>query len=116
MSLPMSCSSLYHPIGLVAVGTKYGEIIILRHIYDYLRSFYANDGSLAVANGKESIITRSHLVWHSHAVKSLAFSFDGRILYSGGEESVVVIWNLAKSSHSFIPRVGAPVGHLVVFQ
>jgi NET1-associated nuclear protein 1 (U3 small nucleolar RNA-associated protein 17) len=106
-----------HLTGTLAVGTQYGEIVLFRNVSDYLRFFYFNSAkTIAEKDLFDSIVVKSKLIWHSHGVKSLAFSSDGRILYSGGEESVLTMWNLNKSLKSFIPRVGGPISHLVSFQ
>ncbi len=49
--------------------------------------------------------TRLH--WHSHAVSSLIFHPSGTQLLSGGEENVLVKWQLDKLSKSFVPRLGS---------
>ena len=100
--------------GLLVVGTQYGEILVYRNVHDYLRTWYHTPSKKE--KELDLLLVRSKLVWHSHAVRSLAFSMDGRVLYSGGEESVLTIWNLNKSLKSFIPRVGAPISAIVPFQ
>jgi NET1-associated nuclear protein 1 (U3 small nucleolar RNA-associated protein 17) len=47
--------------------------------------------------------------WHAHAVSSIAFTSNGAYLLSGGEESVLVIWQLHTGKKEFVPRVGAPI-------
>lgn len=47
--------------------------------------------------------------WHAHAVSSLAFTANGAYLLSGGEEAVLVIWQLHSGKKEFVPRVGAPL-------
>ncbi|KAJ3909392.1 WD40 repeat-like protein [Lentinula edodes] len=47
--------------------------------------------------------------WHAHAVSSLAFTSNGAYLLSGGEESVLVIWQLHSGKKEFVPRLGAPI-------
>jgi hypothetical protein len=49
-------------------------------------------------------------------VLSLGFSKDGRLLYSGGEEYVLVVWDLIDYSKSFLPRLNANLVHLITFQ
>lgn len=50
-----------------------------------------------------------YLDWHAHAVSSIAFTSNGAYLLSGGEESVLVIWQLHTGKKEFVPRVGAPI-------
>ena len=54
------------------------------------------------------------LHWHAHAVSSIAFTPNGSYLLSGGEESVLVIWQLHTGKREFVPRVGAPIVSIAV--
>ena len=60
--------------------------------------------------GEESV-TRLH--WHAHAVLSLGFSSDGAYLLSGGEESVLVVWQVDTLKRQFRPRIGAEIRRIV---
>lgn len=44
--------------------------------------------------------------WHSHAVSSLIFTPNGANLLSGGEESVMVLWQISSQNREFVPRLG----------
>ena len=59
--------------------------------------------------GEESVPTTTKLHWHAHSVGDLTFSTDGTYLISGGEEGVLVIWQLATETKHFRPRLGAPI-------
>lgn len=54
------------------------------------------------------------LHWHAHAVASLAFTPNGAYLLSGGEEAVLVLWQLHTGHQEFVPRLGAPILSLSV--
>jgi NET1-associated nuclear protein 1 (U3 small nucleolar RNA-associated protein 17) len=45
-------------------------------------------------------------------VSSLSLSVDGRYLYSGGEEGVLVVWQLGSGHKDFVPRLGAAIAHV----
>ena len=47
--------------------------------------------------------------WHAHAVGCLSFSTDGRYLLSGGEEAVLVLWDVQTSGRAYLPRLGGPL-------
>ena len=47
--------------------------------------------------------------WHAHEVRSLAFSADGTNLLSGGDEAVLVTWQLGTRNRSFLPRLGGSI-------
>lgn len=94
--------------GIVSIGLEYGEVLMIHNFGEFIR-YYVHDNEL-----KESILTKTILHWHAQAALSLVFSCDGKYLYSGGEESVLVAWNVAKQSKSFLPRLGAALCHIVV--
>ncbi|ORY78917.1 WD40-repeat-containing domain protein [Leucosporidium creatinivorum] len=52
--------------------------------------------------------------WHAHAVSSLSFTPNGAYLLSGGEEAVMVLWQLHTSHQEFVPRLGAPILSLAI--
>ena len=101
-------ASTSHGAGIIAIGLEYGEIMMIHNFADFIR-FYVNNHEI-----KEQILTKTILHWHAQACLSLVFSSDAKYLYSGGEESVLVAWNVAKQSKSFLPRLGAPLCHIVV--
>ena len=49
------------------------------------------------------------LHWHAHAVADICFNPDGSYLYSGGEEAVLVAWQVETRMKRFLPRLGAPI-------
>lgn len=54
--------------------------------------------------------------WHAHSVSSLTFTSNGAYLLSGGEESVLVIWQLHSGKKEFVPRLGSPILSITVRQ
>ena len=55
------------------------------------------------------------LHWHAHAVTSILSSHDGRFVYSGGDEGVLVLWHVGSgglNKKTFIPRLGAAVADI----
>ena len=44
--------------------------------------------------------------WHAHAVNALAFNSDGTYLLSGGDEAVLVVWQLSTGDRRYFPRLG----------
>ena len=47
--------------------------------------------------------------WHAHAVGCVEFSGDGRYLLSGGQEAVLVLWDILSGSRGYFPRLGGPI-------
>jgi NET1-associated nuclear protein 1 (U3 small nucleolar RNA-associated protein 17) len=62
----------------------------------------------------ERRVQTTTLHWHAHAVSSLAFTPNGAYLLSGGEEAVLVIWQIHSGKKEFVPRVGAPIQSISV--
>ncbi|KAK9813012.1 hypothetical protein WJX72_007479 [[Myrmecia] bisecta] len=52
-------------------------------------------------------VTTHH--WHAHGVRSLSFSLDSAYMLSGGEEGVLVMWQLRTGSRTYLPRLGGPL-------
>ncbi|KAF7303325.1 WD40 repeat-like protein [Mycena kentingensis (nom. inval.)] len=59
--------------------------------------------------GVEKKAQATLLHWHAHAVSSIAFTPNGAYLLSGGEESVLVIWQLHSGKREYLPRLGSPI-------
>ncbi|RDB29009.1 WD repeat-containing protein 75 [Hypsizygus marmoreus] len=99
---------VYHPTEeYFATGDDKGNI----------RLWYCLNDNLAVhARGVEKKTQTTTLHWHAHAVSSLAFTSNGAYLLSGGEESVLVIWQLHTGKKEFVPRVGAPISTVSIFK
>lgn len=79
-----------------------------------VRLWYCLDPKLVKVVGVEKKSQTSTLHWHAHAVSSIAFTTNGAYLLSGGEESVLVIWQLHSGKREFVPRVGSPIKNIVV--
>ncbi|KAI8912124.1 hypothetical protein DFJ77DRAFT_542314 [Powellomyces hirtus] len=88
-----------HPTGLyVAIGDLRGRITLW-----HCGSLFANENP-----------TTSVLHWHPHQVNGLAFSADGEYLLSGGDETVLVVWQLTTRRKQFLPRLNAPIRNITV--
>ncbi|CDO72978.1 hypothetical protein BN946_scf185007.g32 [Trametes cinnabarina] len=80
-----------------------------------IRLWYCLNESVAVKTpGVEKTAQTTTLHWHAHAVSSLAFTPNGAYLLSGGEEAVLVIWQLHTGKKEYVPRVGSPIVHIAL--
>jgi NET1-associated nuclear protein 1 (U3 small nucleolar RNA-associated protein 17) len=80
-----------------------------------IRLWYCLDETIAVSRAEvERRAPTSTLHWHAHAVSALTFTSNGAYLLSGGEESVLVIWQIHSGKKEFVPRVGAPIDSVAV--
>ncbi|KAK0208756.1 WD40-repeat-containing domain protein [Desarmillaria ectypa] len=95
------CCLAFHPSeDYFATGDGKGNI----------RLWYClNDQVNVKAVGVEKKTQTSSFHWHAHPVSSLAFTSNGAYLLSGGEEAVLVMWQLETGKKEFVPRVGAPI-------
>lgn len=66
------------------------------------------------AVGARGPVVTSSLHWHAHGVRALAFSTDGAYLLSGGEEAVLVVWQVETGHRQFLPRLGGTLRGLDV--
>ncbi|KAI0031417.1 WD40-repeat-containing domain protein [Vararia minispora EC-137] len=81
-----------------------------------VRLWYCLDKDLTTQTvvGVEKRAPTTTLHWHAHAVSALAFTSNGAYLLSGGEESVLVIWQIHTGKKEFVPRVGAPIMNISI--
>ncbi|KAF7971392.1 hypothetical protein HWV62_21226 [Athelia sp. TMB] len=101
----LTCMAFHPSEDYFATGDDKGNI----------RLWYClNDQVTATVAGVEKRAQTTMLHWHAHAVASLAFTSNGAYLLSGGEESVLVIWQLHTGKKEFVPRLGAPITTLAV--
>lgn len=82
-----------------------------------IRLWYClNEQLAAKAVGVEKRTQTASLHWHAHAVSSISFTSNGAYLLSGGEESVLVAWQLHTGKKEFVPRLGAPIDTISLSQ
>ncbi|KAH9937268.1 WD40 repeat-like protein [Fomitopsis serialis] len=79
-----------------------------------IRLWYCLDAGLTKSFGVQRTAQTTTMHWHAHAVSSVTFTTNGAYLLSGGEEAVLVIWQLHSGRKEFVPRVGAPISHVAL--
>lgn len=80
-----------------------------------IRIWYClNERAIQHISGVEKTAQTTTLHWHAHAVSSLAFTTNGAYILSGGEEAVLVIWQIHSGKKEFVPRLGAPIAHIAL--
>ncbi len=101
----LTCLALHPTEEYFATGDEKGNI----------RLWYClNDAIVVKKTEVEKRAPTSTLHWHAHAVSALTFTPNGAYLLSGGEESVLVIWQIHSGKKEFVPRVGAPIDSVAV--
>lgn len=87
----------------IAIGNKDGQILL----YDDILSIFAQQG-------KPNLPSPRILHWHRQKVCAVKFSRDGNYLISGGEETVLVLWQLATGKKQFLPHLTSEIERIVV--
>ena len=101
---------------MIVTGHENGEMLLWHNVKGWIAECTRSADPLKVSS-KSGIKVNpppcTALHWHSQTVSSLQFSIDGSLLYSGGKEGVLVIWQtMAAGTKSFVPRLGGPISHL----
>ncbi|CAM9889062.1 unnamed protein product, partial [Hapterophycus canaliculatus] len=102
------------PVRSMVVGGD-GETLVTGHLDGSMSQWHELTDRLGVAfgvSGCEASPGRqpsTDMHWHAHPVRCMAVAPDGVQLFSGGEEAVLVQWNLSKGTKAFLPRLGAPL-------
>ncbi|KAL5006753.1 hypothetical protein ScPMuIL_015559 [Solemya velum] len=89
-----TCVTCHPTSPCVATGSSNGKIHFWRNIWS-----------------TDSVKTSHH--WHSLGVGDLAFTTEGSYLLSGGSECVLVKHHCMSQMNNFLPRLGAPITHVV---
>ena len=96
------------PIDVVVGGLR-GSI----HIYeDFLRRLI--DFEKASQKGRSEQLMSRRLHWHRNAVLAVKWSMDGNYLISGGQETVLILWQLDSGRKDTLPHLGASIESIVV--
>jgi NET1-associated nuclear protein 1 (U3 small nucleolar RNA-associated protein 17) len=98
----------------LAVGDETGVILLFE---DILASFAAVEGSQKGKKGRPDnadSFRPKRLHWHRDAVGSVKWSLDGNYIVSGGDETVLTIWQLATGQPQHLPHLSAAIENVVV--
>lgn len=115
----LTCLAFHPTENYFATGNERGQI---RMWYGVLEEGEAWEAAVkggqkrgAVSEGPAVAASSTAVLhWHAHAVASLTFTPNGAYLLSGGEEAVLVLWQLHTGHLEFVPRLGAPILSLSV--
>lgn len=121
-STHLECDSVltsvaFHPTeNYFATGSSNGKIKLWYGILDSLEDAVMTKTETKVLSStlNKGAVSTSLLHWHAHAVNSLAFTPNGAYLLSGGEEAVLVLWQLHSNHREYVPRLGATILSLSV--
>ncbi|PYH42167.1 WD repeat protein [Aspergillus saccharolyticus JOP 1030-1] len=88
----------------LALGESGGSIMIYNDILNSLQN--------EIGNGKG--LTPRRLHWHRSSVNVVRWSKDGNYVISGGNESVMVIWQLDTGRKQFLPHLSSPIYNIAL--
>ncbi|OCT50098.1 hypothetical protein CLCR_06592 [Cladophialophora carrionii] len=92
----------------VAVGLSDGVIM---HYEDILFKLIGMEKKNKASAGD---ITARRLHWHRTAVNTVKWSRDGNYIISGGNETVLVIWQLDSNQRQYLPHLSTAILNLTV--
>ena len=93
----------------IAVGGLKGAI----HIYENLLGNLMRREQPTSKDHSTDLSSR-RLHWHRNGVLAVKWSLDGNYLISGGEETVLLIWQLETGKRQHLPHLGATIESVVV--
>ncbi|KAL6705772.1 NET1-associated nuclear protein 1 [Coniothyrium glycines] len=98
----------------IAVGEETGVIYLFENI---LATFAAVEKSQKDkkerADNAENLRPK-RLHWHRDAVGSVKWSLDGNYIISGGDETVLTIWQISTGKQQHLPHLSAAIENVVV--
>ncbi|ETO83672.1 hypothetical protein F444_02379 [Phytophthora nicotianae P1976] len=108
---------LHHQPGAKDSGNRLYTMHKLNHLRDVTcvavsptqREFSIGDQIGQIFRYQQQGETAAKMHWHSHAVHCIQYSSDGQFLLSGGEECVLVSWQLETGRRAYLPRLPASV-------
>lgn len=90
----------------VVIGCIDGVIIMYE---DLLYRLIGREKSM-----KDIEISSRRMHWHRQEVNTVRWSRDGNYLVSGGNETVLVIWQLDTNQQQFLPHLSSPILNLTI--
>ncbi|RAH71233.1 WD repeat protein [Aspergillus aculeatinus CBS 121060] len=88
----------------LALGESGGSIMIYNDILTSLQNNIGNSKAL----------TPRRLHWHRSCVNVVRWSKDGNYVISGGNESVMVLWQLDTGRKQFLPHLSSPICNITL--
>ena len=91
--------------GMIVTGHDHGMLCLWHNVDALVKTMVSGK-----VDTQRAQCTTLH--WHAHAVSAVAMSADGVNVFSGGEEGVLVLWQIDTGYKTFVPRLGAAITHV----
>ncbi|KAF2262631.1 WD40 repeat-like protein [Lojkania enalia] len=98
----------------LAIGCQDGVICLFEDILSTFSRLEKNSKTGNQAGVDLEGLRPKQLHWHREAVRSIKWSRDGNYLISGGNETVIVIWQLSTGKQQHLPHLTAAIENIVV--
>lgn len=112
----ITCVAVNTHRDIIVTGHSNGEVLLWHDIRNWLARESA--GSTTLVEGKAAELipipppASTVMHWHAHAVATISTNIDGSMIYSGGEEGVLVVWQTTTGKKAFVPHLGAGMSHV----
>ncbi|TRY62119.1 hypothetical protein TCAL_04207 [Tigriopus californicus] len=117
----VACLSLSEGSKLCQFGiSKHTPVVNMRcQLENNVLAVALNHGAVMVLNFQmdtQQVMTvfSTRLHWHSMAITSFVWSWDGQTLYTGGNEQALVQWDWMHSTKMVVPRLGGTLNEILV--
>ncbi|KAF2712463.1 WD40 repeat-like protein [Pleomassaria siparia CBS 279.74] len=98
----------------LAVGDESGVIHLFEDILSVSARIEKGQKKGETTNADLDSLQPKRLHWHRDAVGSVKWSLDGNYVISGGDETVLVIWQLSTGQQQHLPHLTAAIENIVV--
>ncbi|KAB2580283.1 WD repeat containing protein [Lasiodiplodia theobromae] len=104
------------PIGQVnlVIGCSSGALLVYEDIISKLSSAEKQQKKDPKDAPSPLSLAPRHLHWHRNPVGAVKWSLDGNYIISGGQETVLVLWQLQTSKKQFLPNLTSTIDGVVV--
>ncbi|KAF2787970.1 WD40 repeat-like protein [Melanomma pulvis-pyrius CBS 109.77] len=98
----------------IAVGDESGVIHLFEDILSVAAGLEKSQKKREGLTADLESLKPKRLHWHRDAVGSVKWSLDGNYVISGGDETVLVIWQLSTGQQQHLPHLTAAIENIVV--
>ncbi|EDU51400.1 WD domain containing protein [Pyrenophora tritici-repentis] len=98
----------------IAVGDETGVILLFEDILASIAAVESSQKGKKDRLDSADSLRPKRLHWHREAVGAVKWSLDGNYVISGGDETVLTIWQLATGLPQHLPHLSAAIENVVV--